>query len=73
VLTPLSTPARLTEREWEVARAAAGRLRSAEIAAELGLSVRTVDNHLTRIYRKLGVGNRLDLAEALDRATGAVE
>jgi DNA-binding CsgD family transcriptional regulator/DNA polymerase III delta prime subunit len=73
VLTPLSTPARLTEREWQVARAAAGRLRSAEIAAELGLSVRTVDNHLTRIYRKLGVGNRLDLAEALDRATGTVE
>lgn len=73
VLTPRPAPVQLTEREWEVARAAAERLRSAEIATDLGLSVRTVDNHLARIYRKLGVGNRLELADALDRANREIE
>jgi DNA-binding CsgD family transcriptional regulator len=29
--------------------------------------VRTVDNHLARIYDKLGVSSRADLAVALDR------
>jgi DNA-binding CsgD family transcriptional regulator len=55
----------LTERELFIARAAAARKRSHEIAVELGLSIRTVDNHLGRIYRKLGVRNRLELEEAL--------
>ncbi len=31
-----------------------------DIANHLGLSVKTVENHLTRIYRQLGVGNRLE-------------
>ncbi|UDF14702.1 helix-turn-helix transcriptional regulator [Antiquaquibacter oligotrophicus] len=57
----------LTEREREVARAAASRRRSQEIADELGISIRTVDNHLARAYRKLGVRGRLELAEALER------
>ena len=36
-----------------------------EIAEQVGLSVRTVDNHLTRVYRKLGIAGRDELAEAL--------
>lgn len=56
----------LTEREWEVAGRAARRERSREIADDLGLSVRTVDNHLARAYRKLGISGRDELAEALD-------
>ncbi|MBH0110371.1 NACHT domain-containing protein [Salinibacterium sp. NG22] len=60
-----SHAAELTEREWTIARAAAGRKRSREIGQQLGLSVRTVDNHLARIYRKLGVKGRVELEEVL--------
>ncbi len=61
-----SSPTELTPRELAVARAASQRMRSHEIASTLGLSIRTVDNHLGRAYRKLGVRNRLELAAALD-------
>lgn len=56
----------LTGREWEIARRAALRERSREIAEDLGLSVRTVDNHLARAYRKLGIAGRDELADALN-------
>ena len=56
----------LTPRELEIARLAAERVRSKEIATRLGLSARTVDNHLARIYRKLDVAGRDDLARYLD-------
>jgi DNA-binding CsgD family transcriptional regulator len=55
----------LTEREWAVAVAAAGRERSREIAERLGVSVRTIDNHLRSIYRKLGVAGRDELRAEL--------
>lgn len=56
--------AQLSAREQEIARLAAGRARSREIADALGLSVRTVDNHLARVFRKLGVASRDELADA---------
>ncbi|HYF44666.1 MAG TPA: helix-turn-helix transcriptional regulator, partial [Acidimicrobiales bacterium] len=56
---------RLTDREREVAALAARRVPSKEIAAQLQLSRRTVDNHLQRAYSKLGVNDRQGLAEAL--------
>ncbi|MEJ3749250.1 LuxR C-terminal-related transcriptional regulator [Actinomycetes bacterium KLBMP 9797] len=56
---------RLTGREHEIARLAATGLPSRQIAERLYLSVRTVENHLQRIYRKLGVTNRSELAHAL--------
>ncbi len=59
----------LTERESEVAHRAAVRMRSRDIAAALGLSTRTVDNHLARAFRKLGLGGREELAEALGLVT----
>jgi DNA-binding NarL/FixJ family response regulator len=70
VSSPLSVPGirddvGLTEREWMVATAAARRERSREIAERLGVSVRTVDNHLSNIYRKLGVRSRSELEQEL--------
>lgn len=56
----------LSAREWTVATAAAGRERSKEIAARLGVSARTVDNHLANIYRKLGVSGRDALRQELE-------
>lgn len=55
----------LTRREHEIALAAADRERSREISARLGISVRTVDNQLQSVYRKLGVSSRDELREAL--------
>jgi DNA-binding CsgD family transcriptional regulator len=61
----------LTAREREVALLAANGLTSKDIAARLYLSKRTVDTHLDRIYRKLGVTGRDELDAALDNAVGA--
>lgn len=59
----------LTEREWIIAQAAARRERSREIAERLGVSVRTVDNHLASVYRKLGISGRAELeAELRERS-----
>lgn len=51
----------LTPREVDVARVVAMGCSSAEAASRLHVSVRTIDNHLGRIYGKLGVGGRDDL------------
>jgi len=52
----------LTTREREVAGFAARGLTDVEIAARLSLSRRTVETHLYRVYAKLGVSGRRDLA-----------
>nr|WP_220197488.1 response regulator transcription factor [Ktedonospora formicarum] len=49
----------LTERERELLQAVAHGERSKEIAARLGISIRTVSSHLTSIYTKLGVDSRI--------------
>ncbi|MFF8848171.1 LuxR C-terminal-related transcriptional regulator [Streptomyces sp. NPDC015127] len=71
--TPLlgtnALPAPLTSREAEIADKAVQGLSSREIAEQLILSTRTVDNHLQRIYSKLGVASRRELALVL-AATG---
>lgn len=54
----------LTARERLVAELAAGGASNAEIAQRLVLSVRTVENHLSRVYQKLGIGSRGELARA---------
>jgi DNA-binding CsgD family transcriptional regulator len=56
----------LTPREREVAMLAASQASSREIATRLHLSVCTVDNHLGRIYAKLGVTSRAQLATLLE-------
>ncbi len=57
----------LTDREREIAGLAAAGCTSRVIAERLYLSVRTVDNHLGRVYDKLGVSSRAQLAECLQR------
>jgi len=60
----------LTGREREVALLAARGRTSPEIAAALYLSVRTVDTHLHRVYRKLMIDGRHELADALGITAG---
>ncbi len=63
VLAEAASP--LTKREREVALLAAQGMASKVIADTLFLSVRTVDNHLQRVYEKLGVKGRDELAAAV--------
>ena len=49
---------KLSEREREVLTHLSELLSTAEIAAEMYLSVNTVKTHLRSIYRKLSVGHR---------------
>ena len=58
----------LTPREREVALLAAGGRSSREIGQRLHLSTRTVDTHLARVYRKLGITSRNELSPALGSA-----
>ena len=52
----------LTEAEQRVARAVGQGLTNKEIAAELHISVRTVENHISHILAKKGFGNRVEIA-----------
>ena len=54
--------AALTRREREVARLAARGCSAREIAARLFIGERTVETHLGRVYAKLGVGSKPQLA-----------
>jgi predicted ATPase/DNA-binding NarL/FixJ family response regulator len=60
--TPETYPAGLSAREVEVLRLVATGQTNAEVAKELFLSSRTVDWHLSSIYRKLGLHSRTEAA-----------
>jgi len=64
-LRAIQTQALLSSREIEVAALAAAGLANKEIAGRLSVSVRTVENHLQRVYEKLGLARRADLTQAL--------
>ena len=61
----------LTPQEDAVAALVATGMTNREVAAELFLSVKTVQYHLTRVYAKLGIRSRAELAarRAQDRTT----
>jgi DNA-binding NarL/FixJ family response regulator len=52
----------LTDAEWRVAEAVARGLSNKEIAAELDLSLRTIEGHISRILDKKNLSNRVELA-----------
>jgi DNA-binding NarL/FixJ family response regulator len=55
-------PDGLTQREVEVLRRVAAGKSNQEIAAELVLSIRTVERHISNIYGKTNSHNRADAA-----------
>jgi DNA-binding NarL/FixJ family response regulator len=58
----------LTGRELQIARLVVDRKTNPEIATELFLSQKTVETHLRNIFRKVGVGSRVELARAVELA-----
>jgi DNA-binding NarL/FixJ family response regulator len=60
----------LTPTEQRIAELVSDGRRNREIAGELLISVATVEAHLTRIYRKVGVRSRTELAQRTVRANG---
>ena len=65
ILTLSDRPAPLSAREAQVARAYASGLGFRQIATQLGISPHTARNHIGAIFRKLGVGSKLELARRL--------
>ncbi|MFH8224549.1 AAA family ATPase [Streptomyces sp. NPDC018057] len=62
---------RLSSSEQRVATLAAQGLTNREISTKLYLTVSTVEQHLTKVYRKLRINGRADLP--IDLALGAVQ
>jgi DNA-binding NarL/FixJ family response regulator len=60
---PLGCLARLTAREQTIAAAILSGQSYAQSAATLGISVNTLRNTVARIYRKLGVSSKIELAQ----------
>ena len=59
---------RLTSREQQIAQQVAAGLSNKVIAADAGITERTVKAHLNSIFRKTGIRNRVQLALAVSQA-----
>jgi DNA-binding NarL/FixJ family response regulator len=68
----VETGSRLTAQEAQIARLANKGLSNQEIGARLFLSRRTVEYHLHKVFTKLGIGSRTELARALPHVLGQV-
>ena len=64
-------PSRLSPTERRVAECAAAGLTNRRAAEHLFISPKTVEANLARVYRKLDIGRRTELAAALGAHTGA--
>ncbi|KUI33643.1 LuxR family transcriptional regulator [Mycobacterium sp. IS-1590] len=60
-----SRPAALTAAELRIAELAAAGLTNRDVAGELFLSAKTVEATLARVYRKLGIRSRIELARVM--------
>lgn len=56
----------LSSRQIDIARCLINGLSNKEIADKLTLSIKTVENHLTRLYRQLNVTSRLEAASYIN-------
>ena len=65
VVRTIGAQARLTPGELDAAMQAAAGRSNKQIAADSHVSVRTVESHLQRVYEKLGISSRRELAAAL--------
>ena len=68
-LRALAGAGSLTPGERRIAQLAADGLSNRQIAQELFLSVRTAENTLRRVYQKLAITSRRDLADAMAGST----
>ena len=57
----------LSDREREVAELVCKRFTNREIAEQLVLSPKTVERHLSRIFMRLGIRSRVELARLVER------
>jgi DNA-binding CsgD family transcriptional regulator len=64
-----SEPDRLTPREAQIAAEVAEGKSNREVAAALYLTPKTVEFHLTRVYRKLGVRSRTELVRKMSEGS----
>ena len=53
---------RLSRRRWRVVELVAQGLKNREIAEELGIGEYVVRNYVSKIYQKIGVSSRVELA-----------
>jgi DNA-binding CsgD family transcriptional regulator len=63
----------LTRREQQVALMAAAGQPDASIATALQISIRTVQTHLARAYRKLSITGRHELPDALSQSAVSLQ
>ena len=61
----------LSAREREIAELVTERKTNDQIAAELFLSVKTIETHMRNIFRKLEVSSRVEVARAVEAERGA--
>lgn len=57
----IKTPTALSDRELQIVELVASGLTNQEIASQLEISKRTVDNHISNILQKTETGNRVAL------------